>query len=183
MTTPEPDDPRAGGLARRLQYTSRTLLALTTAVAIACAIFFTLPPWVSMVAAVCVVISMPAVLTVMLIYGQGYTRTFCIGALFPAGVCLSPVASYYSFQIVGEVLNKVLDSLEPNIAVLVFLNVYFAVVLGNGLLAVGVRRLMEAGGPTPAPPSPTDEASGTAEMEASGNEGAEGQTPGEEPYA
>ena len=181
MTTPEPDDPRAGGLARRLQYTSRTLLALTTAVAIACAVFFTLPPWVSVVAAVCVIISMPAVLTVMLIYGRGYTRTFCIGALFPAGLCLSPVAASYGLQIAVNSLTEVFDSLEPNIAVLVFLNVYFAVVLGNGLLAVGIRRLMEAGQPTAQRPPPTDEASETAEMDANGNEGAEGQTPGEEP--
>ena len=157
----DPCEAGAGSLAGRLQYTSRTLLALTTAVAIACAVFFTLPPWVSVVAAVCVVISMPAVLTVMLIYGRGYTRTFCIGALFPAGVLLSPIASTYTFQIVAELLNEVFDSLEPNIAVLVSLNIYFAVVLGNGLLAVGVRRLMEAGQPTPPRPSPTDEASET----------------------
>ena len=158
MTTPEPDDPNAGGLARRFQYTLRTLFALTTAAAIACAVFFTLPPWVSVVAAVCVIISMPAVLTVMLIYGRGYTRTFCIGALFPAGVCFSPVASSYGLQIAVNSLTELFDSLEPNIAVLVFLNVYFAVVLGNGLLAVGVRRLMEAGQPTDPRPSPTDEA-------------------------
>jgi len=88
MTTPEPDRECVASHPRRLQYTLRTLFALTTAAAIACAVFFTLPPWVSIVAAVCVVISMPAVLTVMLVYGRGYTRTFCIGALFPAGLLL-----------------------------------------------------------------------------------------------
>jgi hypothetical protein len=157
MTTREPDEREEGGLARRFQYTLRTLFALTTAAAISCAIFFGLPAWVSAVAAVCVIVSMPGVLTVMLIYGRGYTRTFCIGALFPAGACLSPVASYYSFQIVVQLLNEVMDSVETNIAVLVFLNVYFAVVLGNGPLAVGVRRLVEAGQPAPASSSPADE--------------------------
>jgi len=161
MTTPEPDRECAASRPRRLQCTLRTLFALTTAAAIACAVFFTLPPWVSIVAAVCVTISMPAVLTVMLIYGRGYTRTFCIGALFPAGLCLSPVAASYGLQIAVNSLTDVFEPLEPNIAVLVFLNVYFAVVLGNGLLAVGVRRLMEAGQPTAPRPSPTEETSET----------------------
>ena len=181
MTTPEPDAQRDAPRLRRLQYSLRTLFGLTTAVAIACAVFFALPAWVSVVVAECVIISVPAVLTVMLIYGRGYTRTFCIGALFPAGICLSPVASSFGLQIALNSLTEVFDSLEPNIAVLVFLNVYFAVVLGNGLLAVGVRRSMESGGPAGRRPSPADEASETAGTDANGNEGAAEQTPGEEP--
>ncbi len=132
---------------RRLQYTLRTLFVLTTAAAIACAVFFALPAWVSVVVAVCVLISIPGLLTVMLIYGRGNTRAFCIGALFPAGFCLAPAVSAYGFAFSAEYLDELIDGLEPNIAVLVFLNVYFAVVLGNGLLAVGVRRMMEGGTP------------------------------------
>jgi hypothetical protein len=148
---------------RRLQYTLRTLFVLTTAAAVACAVFFTLPAWVSVVVAVCVVISMPGVLTVMLIYGRGNTRAFCIGALFPAGVCLSPVVSAYGFALLAQYLDELLDALEPNIAVLVFLNVYFAVVLGNGLLAVGIRRMMETGTPKDDRPSPGEEAADAEE--------------------
>ena len=159
MTTPEPERECGDSRPRRLQYTLRTLFALTTAAAIACAVFFSLPPWVSVVAAVCVVISMPVVLTVMLIYGRGYTRTFSIGALFPAGICLSPVVFYYGLALVVEYVEDVFDALEPNIGVLVFLNVYFVVVLGNGLLAVGIRRLMEAGQPAAPEPTPADNAS------------------------
>jgi len=157
MTAPEPDGECGTSRPRRLQYSLGTLFALTTAAAIACAVFFTLPPWVSVVAAVCVVISMPVVLTVMLIYGRGYTRTFSIGALFPAGLCLSPAAASYGLQVAVNTFTEVFDSLEPNIAVLVFLNVYFAVVLGNGLLAVGIRRLMEAGQPSAPGPTLPDE--------------------------
>lgn len=162
MTTPEPDRECEISRPRRLQYTLRTLFALTTAAAIACAVFFALPPWVSVVAAVCVVVSMPVVLTVMLIYGRGYTRTFSIGALFPAGFCLlAPMVSYFALALAAEYYENMFDGLEPNIVVLVFLNVYFAVVLGNGLLAVGIRRLMEAGQPTAPRPAPTDGASET----------------------
>ena len=90
----------------------------------------------------------------MLIYGRGATRTFAIGALFPAGICVTPVGHTVSLLFgpgtFGPTVNLgwpylSLDFLEPNIAMLVFLNVYFAVVLGNGLVAVWVRRLVEAG--------------------------------------
>ena len=116
---------------RRFQFSVRAMFGLTTAVAIACAIFFALPAWVSGLTTFCVIISMPPVLTILVIYGRGNTRTFGIGALFPASVCFFPVVSYYGLEIVGELLNEAFDELEPRVVFLIFLNVYFAIVLGK----------------------------------------------------
>lgn len=147
MTKPQADNKRADARPARFQYTLRGLLALTTAVAIACAVFFTMPEWVSGLVTVCVLISTPGMLTVMVIYGRGYTRTFAIGALFPAllpaGLCLSPVLAFYLITPAGSALGGAFDAMEPGVAFLISLNVYFVLVLGNGLLAVWVRRCVE----------------------------------------
>jgi hypothetical protein len=131
---------------------------LTTAVAIACAIYFTMPDWVGGLTAACVVISMPGVLTIVVVYGRGNTRAFGIGALFPASVCLFPFFSYFlsyhGVRFLGEMLEYLFDGVDPRILFLIFLNVYFAIVLGNGLLAVCVRRWLQSGQRLLAPPSP-----------------------------
>jgi hypothetical protein len=130
------------------------MFGLTTAVAIACAIFFAMPAWVSGLTTACVVISMPGLLTIVVVYGRGNTRAFGIGALFPASVCLFPFVSYYGLMFLGEMLEDLFDGVEPRLLFLIFLNVYFAIVLGNGFLAVCMRRWLDSGQRLLVPPSP-----------------------------
>ena len=160
----------------RFQYSVRALFVLTTAVAIACAIFFAMPVWVSGLTTVCVIVSMPGLLTILVVYGRGSTRAFGIGALFPAGVCLMPAFSYSGLEVVGDILGDARTSSEPGIAFLIFLNVYFAIVLGNGFLAVWMRRWLASGQRGLAPPSPGSDqelqgADRLADSEPGGSEG------------
>ena len=166
MVIQRPDDKRRDSRPRRFQFSVRAMFGLTTAVAIACAIFFALPEWVSGLTTFCVIISMPGVLTILVVYGRGNTRAFGIGALFPAGVCLSPIVSTYGLDIIGGLLREVFEQLEPRILFLMFLNIYFAIVLGNGFLAVCMRRWLESGQRLVVPPSPAgDQAPQPADAE------------------
>ena len=139
------EDERSGSRPRRFQYSVRAMFGLTTAVAIACAIFFAMPAWVGGLTTACVIISMPGLMTILVVYGRGNTRAFGIGALFPASLCLLPIVSYYGVAFLGEMLEDAFDGAEPRIALLIFLNVYFAIVLGNGYLAVWMRRWLASG--------------------------------------
>jgi hypothetical protein len=73
---------------RRLQFSIRTLLWVTLATAIALAILVSSPSVVAVPVMMCLTIAIPAILTVVVIYGSGYQRTFCVGALFPTGIAL-----------------------------------------------------------------------------------------------
>jgi len=145
MTRANTDDRRADSRPRPFQYSLRALLILTTVVAIACSVFFALPGWVAFVATICFVISTAAVLTVLLVYSRGYVRTFCVGALFPAAVCLLPAA----IMITAITLDGIQRwsrsySDEERLGCLALLVMHCVLVVVNGWLAVFVRRLVEA---------------------------------------
>ena len=70
------------------QFGLSTMLIITVMVAVSCSIFFRMPNVPATFAMLAVSLALPAVLTTVLIYARGYRRTFCLGALFPAGVLL-----------------------------------------------------------------------------------------------
>jgi hypothetical protein len=70
------------------QFGLRALLGMTIATAVALTILFSLPDEYAVPVLVFLVIAVPAMLTVTAVYGSGYQRAFCIGALFPTGVVL-----------------------------------------------------------------------------------------------
>jgi hypothetical protein len=144
MAMQKPEDERSATRPRRFQYSVLAMFGLTTAVAIACAIFFAMPAWVGGLTTACVIISMPALMTILVVYGRGNTRAFGIGALFPASACLFLSVSDYGYAILGRMLEDIIVDNEPRIGFLIVLNVYFAIVLGNGYLAVWMRRWLES---------------------------------------
>ena len=75
-----------------VQFSLRSMFLLTAVVAVACSVLFVLPLIVAVPVLLLLVIAVPAVLTTKVVYGTGYQRTFCIGALFPAGVVLFATA-------------------------------------------------------------------------------------------
>jgi hypothetical protein len=68
-----------------MQFSQRTLLLLPLVLVCVLAVLFTKPANIAFVELLVISFLLPAVLTVTLVYGKGYTRSFCIGALFPAG--------------------------------------------------------------------------------------------------
>jgi hypothetical protein len=170
MAVQKTEDEGSGSRPRRFQYSVRAMFGLTTAVAIACAIFFAMPAWVGGLTTACVVISMPGVLAIVVVYGRGNTRAFGIGALFPASLCLLTCSSSDGLKLLQQVVIDLLDFPESGIAFLIFLNIYFAIVLGNGFLAVGMRRWLESGQRLVVPPSPAgDQEPQAAEADADPN--------------
>lgn len=84
-------DPKANALRperARMQFSLRAMFVLTAVVAFACAVLFALPNVVAVPLLLATAVALPAVLTTLVVYGSGYLRTFCIGALFPAATVL-----------------------------------------------------------------------------------------------
>ena len=89
-------------------------------------------------------IAVPMVLTVALVYGRGYLRTCCIGALFPAVVSLALIV--YEPRVLGELkLVKVYDysPQQHGAAFLTALAGYVGTIAVFGFLAILVRWRLE----------------------------------------
>jgi hypothetical protein len=140
-------------LVRPFQFTLRTLLSLTTVVAVVCSGLFAPAVW--MVALTLLVLGMlgPMALTVALIYGRGYLRTFCIGALFPAAPILL-LDLYYGMMVVAGLCDGGFhqftadgdaNSAETRMTMAVAVVVIVGIVVLAGLLAMGVRWVVQSG--------------------------------------
>ena len=85
----EMDDARSSQPeAISFQFGLSTLLIVMVLVAVSCSLFFRMPNVPATFALLTISLALPAVLTTVLIYAAGYRRTFCLGALFPAGAML-----------------------------------------------------------------------------------------------
>lgn len=139
------DDDRAGSA----QFGLGALLAATAAAAVACSLFFSMPPEVATPALILITLVLPVVVTTVLVYGRGYQRTFCLGAIFPAGtmlVCTSLMLLIHSVSAYqndmnrwGEFAEKVGPYYRP------YVGMAWGACIVLGLLAVGVRWLVERG--------------------------------------
>ena len=70
------------------QFGISTMLWATLVTAIACAVLFPMPAVVAIPLILLISVALPAMLTTVVIYGRGYQRTFCIGAMFPSAFFL-----------------------------------------------------------------------------------------------
>jgi len=87
--TPSPNQPDAPGpRAEPVQFTLAALMLLTLVVAVALALLVGVPSVVAVPIMLFLAAAVPAVLTAGVVYGRGYLRAFCIGALFPTGLLL-----------------------------------------------------------------------------------------------
>jgi hypothetical protein len=93
MTADEEKPAAADGAPPRMQFSLGTLLLLPVVAGCALAVLFTKPPNVAAAELFVIAFLLPAALTGGIVYGKGYTRAFCIGALFPVGVlfCLCTI--------------------------------------------------------------------------------------------
>jgi hypothetical protein len=124
----------------RFQFQLRTALIVMTALAILLSAVFAGLPGVAMTTAVLLATGIPMCLTIVLVYGRGYQRTFCIGALFPSGLILSwtaPLSLPYGLMIA--------DSDDPQVALVLGIAILIGavVIISFGLAAVGLRWLIE----------------------------------------
>lgn len=86
MSTDQEQAPVADFAPPKMQFSLRTLLLLPVIAACVLSLFFGKPPNLIAMELALVTLILPAVLTTIVVYGQGYKRAFCIGALAPTGV-------------------------------------------------------------------------------------------------
>jgi len=140
MTSSENSLPRPAEPWRSpFQFSLRTLLIGVTAVAILCSLLVASPPWVRALTTLFLAVAVPAALTTMVIHSRGYTRTFAIGALFPA------IVPVYSFALLrGSTTERVFsDSPEAGIELAITIAVALVFIVAVGLVAMGVRWMCE----------------------------------------
>jgi hypothetical protein len=78
----------AGPETRLFQFSLATLFFLTTVLAVILGVCFAIPNWLAGTLVILLMLVVPAVLVVSIKYGSGRLPAFCIGAIFPSGMCL-----------------------------------------------------------------------------------------------
>ncbi len=129
---------------RPFQFSLRTMLVLTTVLAVVLSGLFAGPAWLTYVTAMALAIAMPMALTVTLIYGRGNVRTFCIGALFPAGALATAFGPglFFSYY-VWAFLETLEDEGAARFIVGSVVGIALVVILVFGLLAIWIRRVVD----------------------------------------
>jgi hypothetical protein len=130
------------------QYSLRTMLIVMTVLAVALSGIFAGPPWASTLTGLLLSLLATMVLTVGIIYGRGYGRTFCIGGLFPAALILIAYKPDYmdlvraiGWQDYYGTFGSPDEILPWRVALSIFVAGVMIVV--SGLVAMGVRWMME----------------------------------------
>ena len=99
MTTSEPDT-----LPPRFQFRILHLLLATLLLSIFFTILLYIPDWLASAIMIVGAIFLAASVTAAIVYSSGYTRAFCIGALFPIALvavtagCLFVVITFDAFR-------------------------------------------------------------------------------------
>lgn len=130
------------------QFGLRTLLGLFVVAAMLGSIF-TMPEWLGGMVAFFLMLALPVTLVTLLVYGRGYLRAFCIGALVPSGAQVIAVAIVFMLLMFDRpsrlrglsALFEIFDEIGGNIRVAFVTLALLS--LATGALAVGVRWLVE----------------------------------------
>jgi hypothetical protein len=129
------------------QFGLSTMLILTVLVAVSCSLFFSMPNKPGTIALMVITLALPAVFATVLIYGRGYRRTFCLGALFPSGVmmvCTSLMVMIHAisaYQNTVDTWTQFADKVGPYYRPFVGLAWVSSILIG--LLCVLIRLLTE----------------------------------------
>ena len=130
----------------RFQFSLRTMLVLTALVAMVCAVLFSVPDYVAAPVIIVLTIVLPALLTATLVYGNSWQRSFCLGAMFPAGMMffytLIVVLYYLDYELDGpgefcETVSLTYHSYRA------FAGVSWVLSVTVGLFTVALRRALQ----------------------------------------
>ena len=150
MTSTE-KDATSGRPRQPWQYSMKTLLLVTAGTAMALAILVSFPDPIAVPVLICLTITIPAILCVVAIYGSGYQRTFCIGALFPTGTMLYATGWLMGLSLIEAPSVSDLNTLKQWLAFFDEVGVPYRVYVGAawllamviGAMAVVLRRHLE----------------------------------------
>ncbi len=134
------------------QFGLQAMLGMTAVVAVVCTLFFSIPPVVATPLMIVLMVTLPAVLTTVLVYGRGYQRTFCLGAIFPAGIMLLCTSLMLMIHSISAYQNSVATWEGFAERVGPYYRPYVALTLGAalavGLICVVVRWIVDRGEPS-----------------------------------
>ena len=139
---PESDSGEAGPLP--MQFSLRTMFVLTACVAVACTVLFAVPDPLAVPLLLALTIAVPAVLATFVIYGRGYLRTFCIGALFPTATALYASAWFLGFCLLDADVSDWYELATEDAAVVYrwYAGISWVLAVVIGLICVGARWLV-----------------------------------------
>ncbi len=132
------------------QFSLRSFLLVMTVVAIGCGLLFGAPIAFGLFLLLFVFTATPLVLTIAIVYGRGYLRTFAIGAMFPGFLAL--LFSYVMLANGFDGLDD--DDLESRIYLSAYLVGLCVVLALYGGTAILVRWIIERWQTQPEEPEP-----------------------------
>lgn len=130
-----------GNSSRRracFQFSLRSFLVVMTVAAIGCGLLFGAPIAFGFFLLFFVFTAVPLALTIAIVYGRGYLRTFAIGAMFPGGLAL-----LYSYVLLAGGFGGWDDDLETRIYLSAYLVGLFVLLALYGGIAMLVRWILE----------------------------------------
>ena len=140
------DDPSGGAspFRPRFQFSLWSMFVLMTALALGLGFLVAAPLGLLALTATLLSIAVPMALTIAVIYGRGWLRTFSIGALFPGGILL-----FSSIPLLGFSVIELFDfgppgpDIDDRVMFGVYVVIVGAVMAAFGLLAIWVRWMVE----------------------------------------
>src|SRR5688572_32380827 len=127
---------------RMFQFSIRSLLLATAAVAVLVWVLFAPPQWVGMLAMFAVHLLIPPITVASVFFHRGYAQAFFIG-VFPWGAATLFCLSFYIHEILedGDWLDVFTFSIRPDDAIQakLMLGPPLAIMLVSGLAAMAVR--------------------------------------------
>ena len=122
------------------QYSLLSILVITAAFAVVCSGLFAASELTAFLTTLFGVVTLPAVLTIIVIYGEGRLRAFGIGGLFPAAASLA----YGTPNVLGTMIrfgSQPIGDIQHNLVYFVLAD--FVATAAVGLLAVWTHWLIE----------------------------------------
>jgi len=123
----------------RFQFGLLSMFVVTTAVAVACSMTFSMSDAVAIPLFVLFSVILTGVLITVIVYGRSYQRTFCIGAVVPFGFLL------FMLGFIGFIFF--IDGTPPRAEPIRFrlaVDAFWGSSILVGAICVGVRRLLES---------------------------------------
>jgi hypothetical protein len=133
--------PRRQPEPRPFQFTLRTMFIITTAVAVACGGLSTPIAGVQAATLLYLALAVLMMLTIALIYGRGYMRTFAIGAMFPAGLAVLVAFGGTVDDLFGP---RFWQYRERSQGLFLAAAIVLAVIVATGVIAMGIRWMVES---------------------------------------
>ena len=136
---------------RPFQFSLRSMFIVTTLTALVCGGLFA-PQMPAVIGTITVLaILVPMCMTIAIVHARGYRRTFCVGAIFPVSFVLVYLWNFGGIMAVAGMGGSDPPDDSARLTVAIGTACYLAFTLFCGLVAIGVRWMVESPRRTPHP--------------------------------